>query len=335
MSTRFETRIAFRTATALALALVANSGCSSEDEGATGGDESSTGEGTGTESPTAGPTTADRPTSTTGEPDPSASTDTTDGTPETTDGPEPSTSSGGSEFDVELEETDLGTILVDRSGRTLYLFTRDLPGPDDTSTSNCVDDCVGVWPLFQAEVANVGPGLDVDDFGTITREADGETQATYKGWPLYYFAQDQAAGDALGEDVNNVWYVVPEPFYTVAARNGGMDIGNYFADPAGGSLYILTSDTPGTDENDPVSNCNGPCVGNWPLFAPSEFNTLSVLDSGDFTTFERADGEPQAAYQGRPLYYFAGDAQPGDTAGHQLPGPMDDGEWLLLDPFGR
>jgi alpha-glucoside transport system substrate-binding protein len=33
-------------------------------------------------------------------------------------------------------------------------------------------------------------------------------QTTYKGWPLYYFVNDQAAGDTLGQGVNNVWFVI-------------------------------------------------------------------------------------------------------------------------------
>ena len=37
---------------------------------------------------------------------------------------------------------------------------------------------------------------------------DGSEQATYNGWPLYYFAQDSAPGDVNGQGVGDVWYVV-------------------------------------------------------------------------------------------------------------------------------
>jgi predicted lipoprotein with Yx(FWY)xxD motif len=44
-------------------------------------------------------------------------------------------------------------------------------------------------------------------FSTITR-TDGTTQVTYNGWPLYYYAKDQQAGDTTGEGVGSVWYLV-------------------------------------------------------------------------------------------------------------------------------
>ena len=41
--------------------------------------------------------------------------------------------------------------------------------------------------------------------------ADGTTQVTYGGHPLYYFVGDKAAGDLTGQDINQFgakWYVV-------------------------------------------------------------------------------------------------------------------------------
>ena len=43
--------------------------------------------------------------------------------------------------------------------------------------------------------------------GTITRD-DGSTQVTFAGAPLYHFAADARAGDATGQGVNDVWFVV-------------------------------------------------------------------------------------------------------------------------------
>ena len=62
------------------------------------------------------------------------------------------------------------------------------------------------WPP-QVEIAAVGDGLDMALVGTITR-ADGTVQATYNGWPLYYFGGDSAAGDVNGQGVNDVWWVI-------------------------------------------------------------------------------------------------------------------------------
>ncbi len=98
-------------------------------------------------------------------------------------------------------QTELGTFLVDEEGRTLYMFTKDSPG-----TSVCEGDCLAAWPVLEGEVA-AGEGVDESLIGTIER-SDGSIQASYADWPLYYFAQDQAAGDVTGQGVGEVWYVL-------------------------------------------------------------------------------------------------------------------------------
>jgi predicted lipoprotein with Yx(FWY)xxD motif len=102
---------------------------------------------------------------------------------------------------VTTSETDLGQILVDGEGMTLYLFTQDSP-----NTSVCVDDCLAAWPILEGE-PTAGEGADDSKLGSFTRE-DGRVQATYNEWPLYYFAQDQAPGDTTGQAVNDVWWVI-------------------------------------------------------------------------------------------------------------------------------
>ena len=42
---------------------------------------------------------------------------------------------------------------------------------------------------------------------TIDR-ADGKKQVTYNDIPLYYFAQDDEAGDTYGQGVGGIWFVV-------------------------------------------------------------------------------------------------------------------------------
>ncbi|WP_256840148.1 COG4315 family predicted lipoprotein [Ornithinimicrobium faecis] len=102
---------------------------------------------------------------------------------------------------VSTAETELGPILVDGEGMTLYLFTQD-----SADTSVCFDDCLAAWPVLEGEPA-AGDGADDGLLGSFERE-DGTIQATYDGWPLYYFAQDQAPGDVTGQAVNDVWWVV-------------------------------------------------------------------------------------------------------------------------------
>jgi predicted lipoprotein with Yx(FWY)xxD motif len=91
--------------------------------------------------------------------------------------------------------------MVDGQGRTLYYFT------DDTENNSvCAGGCVAAWPTFLDEEVDIPSSLDKDDFGTITRE-DGQRQSTYKGRPMYYFAQDEKRGDKKGQGLNGKWFL--------------------------------------------------------------------------------------------------------------------------------
>jgi predicted lipoprotein with Yx(FWY)xxD motif len=99
---------------------------------------------------------------------------------------------------------DLGTVLTDKDGMTLYRFDKDTPKP---SVSNCAGDCAAQWPpaLVTSDGFDV-QGVDKALVGTITR-ADGGKQLTIAGWPLYTFAQDKVCGEAKGQGVGGVWFV--------------------------------------------------------------------------------------------------------------------------------
>lgn len=102
---------------------------------------------------------------------------------------------------VAVATSDLGDILVDGEGRTLYMFV-----PDDQGDPTCTDDCAEAWPPF-AGPATAGGGADGALLATATHPS-GTTQVTYGGWPLYHFASDQAPGDTNGQGVNDVWFVL-------------------------------------------------------------------------------------------------------------------------------
>jgi predicted lipoprotein with Yx(FWY)xxD motif len=100
-----------------------------------------------------------------------------------------------------MGETDLGAVLTDDTGRTLYLFT-----PDNQGDSTCTGGCATTWPPFTGDVS-AGPGVDASLLGSITR-GDGTTQATYNGWPLYRYAPDTEPGQTGGHGVGGVWFAV-------------------------------------------------------------------------------------------------------------------------------
>lgn len=109
-----------------------------------------------------------------------------------------------------MNVSGLGPVLVDGQGLTLYLFASDTRG----SPSRCSDICALQWPAdvlpsgVPAPVA--GPGIEARLLGTAPR-ADGTTQITYNGWPLYFWPPDRAPGKATGQALANAggrWYVL-------------------------------------------------------------------------------------------------------------------------------
>ncbi len=103
-------------------------------------------------------------------------------------------------------KTALGTILVDSQGRTLYLFTRD-----SATTSTCSGPCAMAWPPLVATGApTAASGVNAALLGTSKR-ADGTTQVTYNGHPLYRFVKDGNAGETNGQGVTafgGSWFTV-------------------------------------------------------------------------------------------------------------------------------
>lgn len=102
-----------------------------------------------------------------------------------------------------VAESELGSILVDAEGRTLYVFLNDSGGE-----STCYGECAANWPALATDgEPQAGEGVEASLLGTTERE-DGTVQVTYNVMPLYYFAADEAPGDTNGQGVGDVWYVV-------------------------------------------------------------------------------------------------------------------------------
>ena len=99
---------------------------------------------------------------------------------------------------------DHGDILAGPDGMTLYMFDQDTKG-DPTST--CYDSCADAWPpLTVTDEPTAGEAVSAQ-LETFERD-DGETQVMAGGWPLYYFANDDAPGDANGQGAGGVWWVL-------------------------------------------------------------------------------------------------------------------------------
>src|SRR5260370_25917968 len=97
---------------------------------------------------------------------------------------------------VALRTTPLGQILVDGSGRTLYLFE-----VDRSNMSSCYGDCASVWPpLIAPGTPGAGGGINQSLLATTTRKA-GSLEITYNGHPPYYLVSCNKACGLTGTGV--------------------------------------------------------------------------------------------------------------------------------------
>jgi predicted lipoprotein with Yx(FWY)xxD motif len=130
----------------------------------------------------------------------------------------PKTSSGASATIGVTSNGQLGKLLVDSQGRTVYLFQKD------TGTkSTCAGACAAAWPPVRATgKPTVGAGLSAAKLGTTPR-SDGKPQVTYSGHPLYLYAADTKAGDTNGQGISGFgapWYVL-SPAGNANTSSGG------------------------------------------------------------------------------------------------------------------
>ena len=123
-----------------------------------------------------------------------------------TNSPAPPKTAGGQSATVGVANENVGKILVDSHGRTLYLFERD-----SGMRSTCTGACAAEWPPLRATgKTTVGTGANASIVATSAR-SDGKPQVTYNGHPLYLFSADQKADDTNGQGVNafgGLWYVL-------------------------------------------------------------------------------------------------------------------------------
>ena len=117
-----------------------------------------------------------------------------------------SSSSAAATTKVAVANSNLGRVLVDARGRTLYLFAKDRNGK-----SACSGACAGFWPpLIASGKPRAGAGVKQSLLGT-TRRADGRRQVTYRHHPLYRFSGDTSKGLTSGEgldDFGGKWWAL-------------------------------------------------------------------------------------------------------------------------------
>jgi predicted lipoprotein with Yx(FWY)xxD motif len=108
---------------------------------------------------------------------------------------------------------------------------------------------------------------------------------------------------------------------SVSVTPSPVDGHGILTDDRGVTLYRYTED------QGSISVCYAGCARAWP---PVVVDALPVVDDAvvaqNLGLTSRDDGTQQLTYQGAPLYYYVGDANPGDTNGQN-----SDGVWFVVD----
>ncbi|WP_418960446.1 SCO0930 family lipoprotein [Streptomyces tritici] len=102
------------------------------------------------------------------------------------------------------KDPELGEIVVDSRGMTVYRFKKDSAWPMKTA---CTGACLEKWPVVAPVDKNDTEGILKKGFVTFARP-DGIKQQTIDCWPLYTFAGDENPGDTNGQGVGGTWYAV-------------------------------------------------------------------------------------------------------------------------------
>lgn len=182
---------------------------------------------------------------------------------------------------------------------------------------------LGFSPVFDGENSNVVVEIDTDE-ATEILYAMLHTDAGETG--TFEFPD----GDDTPVAVDGQ---VVTPSFSILDSEAGASLnvaeddqlGAFLVDEAGLSLYIFLNDTPGT------SNCYDACAVTWPpLLVDGELVAGDDVDTALLGTTVRDDGSTQLTYNGWPLYYFIGDAAPGDVAGQNV-----NEIWFVIAPDGE
>ena len=241
---------------------------------------------------------------------------------------------------VKVADSSLGQILVDDKGMTLYMYTKDTNGGEST----CYDRCAVAWPPLLTDGDPVaGEGADASLF-SVTDRTDGTKQVSYAGWPLYYYEKDTKAGDVIGQDVGQVWYVLAPDGKVIGMEGSAApaepaaaamtptlsvadsSLGKILVGDKGMTLYMFTKDTNGGE-----STCYDNCAVAWPpLLVTGDPVAGEGIDASLLTVTDRTDGTKQVSYAGWPLYYYQKDTMAGDVIGQDV-GQV----WYVVAPDGK
>lgn len=189
----------------------------------------------------------------------------------------------------------------------LYYFAGDQSAGETKG-----DGVGGVWHLAMpgSTLATPAPGTPTPASETPAAATPAATPGTDCD-PLYDYGCDP--GGTTTPAATPATTAAPSPAASMAPLTVVLsEDGTYLTDEAGMALYTFDNDV-----DELVSTCEDTCAENWPPLLLLEGATIVPGEGvdGELVSFARADATLQVAYNGDPLYYYAGDAEPGDTSG--------------------
>jgi predicted lipoprotein with Yx(FWY)xxD motif len=228
-------------------------------------------------------------------------------------------------FSVQHTDVD-GPVFVDQNGMTLYTWPLNNlrngnAGDRKNEPSSCTNEkrtvttglmspypgglllpdldtrptCQEAWPPVYA-------AADAKPVGKwkVVQNADGKTQWTYEGMPVYRSALDHKPGDVVGssrrwnrgDSGSHREIIGPSPDAPPAFVVRTVATGRILSTDIGFSVYTWDGDAANK------SNCKGECLKIWrPVAAPQ-----TAQARGEWGIIERSPGIKQWTFRGKPLY---------------------------------
>lgn len=240
--------------------------------------------------------------------------------------------------------TRAGFILTRSDGLSLYARAE--------GAAPCRPDCGSQWqPFYAPAVIRLD---DNDTHWSAQTLPDGSRQWAFDGKLLYSYHRDRTPGDLHGGGEAEWTPVVLSPPLAppddIKVQMSGD--GEVFADRQGMTLYVwycndespdrLPCDHPEAPSiyRDSICGTGEACINTWrPVVASpgskqvGQTWTIIPVDPTGRRQFAPDDAEIQPlmvwAYQGRPVYTYAGDREPGDIWGHSIRARRLWGYWMI------
>jgi predicted lipoprotein with Yx(FWY)xxD motif len=143
-----------------------------------------------------------------------------------------SNGSGGAQTVAVKKVSSVGDVLVDSKGKALYFAAQEAGGK-----MLCTGSCTSIWLPLTLPAGDTSPTATADlgsRLGVVKRPGGAE-QVTFKGAPLYRFADDAGPGTVSGDGLSDsfdgrdfTWHV---------AKPAVMSGGSSSTSPSGGYGY--------------------------------------------------------------------------------------------------